>query len=420
MVFSGTLARPGSLLLAASLLAAAGCQDKHPDPVATPPPVVEVARPLERTVTDYDVFTARTQAVQSVNVKARVTGYLTRIDFKDGDVVKEGQVLFEIDERPYKAALDKAKADVEIARAALGKAQAFFDIGLNVQKNDANAISAQELDKRKGSRDEAAGNLRQTQAVLENAQLNYGWCKVTAPIAGLTDRHFLDVGNLVSQDVTPLTNIVSLKPTWAYFDVDQNTAESYQQLVREGKVRSARTTEIPVQMAMGTDKDYSYAGVIDFVSNQLDPNTGSIRLRAVFPNDAGSLKAGLFGRVRVPASAPHPALLVNDQAVGSDQGGRYILVVNGQNVVESRTVEVGRVHHGFREVMRTRPVIDTDAQGKDVVKQVEVLKPTDRVIVKGLQRARPGTTVDPRLVNMLTGLPETGGDNPSASSGKAK
>jgi RND family efflux transporter MFP subunit len=420
MHISGTRST-APLLLAAGLFLAAGCQDKHPEPVATPPPVVEVARPLERTVTDYDVFTARTQAVQSVNLKARVTGYLMKIDFKDGAVVEAGQVLFEIDNRPYKAALDKAKADEEIARAALAKAQAFYDIGLNVQKNDANAISTQELDKRKGSRDEAAGNLDQTKAVLKNAQLNYDWCKVTAPIAGLTDRHFVDVGNLVTQDVTPLTNIVSQKPTWAYFDVDQNAALRYQELVQEGKVKSARQQEIPVEMALGESKLYSFAGVIDFVSNQLDPNTGSIRLRAVFPNDDGKLEAGLFGRIRVPTSAPHPALLVADAAVGAEQGGRYVLVVNDSNVVESRTVDVGQVHgRGLREVLRTRQVIDIDAHGQQVVRQVEVLRPTDRVVVQGLQRARPNTTVDPRLVDMLTMLPATDSQNKSSSSVKSK
>jgi RND family efflux transporter MFP subunit len=394
-----------------------GCQDKHPTPVATPPAVVEVARPVRHEVTDYEVFTARTQAAQSVNVKARVTGYLTKIDFKDGDKVKENQALFEIDDRPYKAALDKAKGDLEVAKATLVKAQAFYDIGLNVRKNDASAISEQELDKRKGARDEAAGNLEQTKAVLENAQLNYGWCKVTAPIAGRTDRHFLDAGNLVTENVTPLTNIVSLKPIWAYFDVDQNTAEEHQRLIREGKIKSARENEIPVQLSRNSDEGFPIGGTIDFVSNQLDPNTDSIRLRAVFPNDDGKLVAGLFTRIRVPASAPHEALLVSNRAVGTDQGQKFILALNDKNVVESRIVEVGRVHDGLREVRATRQIFETDAQGKQTTRQVEVLKATDRVIVNGLQRVRPGDAVAPRLVDMITGLPMND-ENHSASSGK--
>jgi RND family efflux transporter MFP subunit len=370
-----------------------------------------VARPVERLVTAYEVFTARTQAVQSVDVKARVTGYLMKIDFKDGDPVKEGQVLFEIDIRPYKAALDKAKADLETARAAQVKAQAFYDIGLNVQKESASAISVQEIDKRRGQRDETVGQVKQALANLETAQLNYDWCKVTAPISGLATRHFVDVGNLVNQDTTILTNIVSLKPVWAYFDVDQNTVESVQRLVREGKIKSPRTTEIPVQMGLDTLKGFPISGVIDFVSNQLDPRTGSIQVRAVFPNEDGTLAAGLFARIKVPISDEHQALLVNERAIGTSQGQSYILVLNDKNEVEDHSVAVGQAYDGLREVLRTREIRETTPQGKEVIKQVEVLKPSDRIIVNGLQRVRPGMVVKPKLVNMVTGLPETGGDS---------
>src|SRR5262249_16477961 len=165
-------------------------------------------------------------------------------------------------------------------------------------------------------------------ASLENAQLNFDWCKVTSPLDGRINRHFVDVGNLVSQDVTLLTNIVSLKPTWAYFDVDQNTADRYQKLVQEGKVKAARTSEIAVEMGIGADQTFPIPGIIDFYSNQLDPNTGSIRLRAVFSDPKKDLIAGLFARIRVPISEPHPALLVLDAAIGTNQGQKYILVVN--------------------------------------------------------------------------------------------
>jgi multidrug efflux system membrane fusion protein len=381
---------------------AAGCNKKNPDAVETPPAAVDVAQPIARQVSDYQVFTARTQAVDSVDVKARVTGYLEKIEFKDGDEVKEGQPLFIIDIRPYKAALDKAKADLEVASAALVKNQAFYDIGLSVQKQEKGAISEQEIERRKGARDESAGNVKQAQAAVDLAQLNFGWCKVTAPISGRINQHFVDPGNLVTQDATTLTNIVSLKPIWAFFDADQNTVDRYQRLVKEGKVKAARATEIPVKMAVGSEKEFPIQGVINFVSNQLDPNTGSIRVRAEFPNEDLSLVGGLFTRIQVPMTAPHEALLVSDRAIGTDQGQRFILVVNDNNEVEYRQVEVGQMHDGLREVMRTRMVTEPGADGKDVTKQVEVFKPTDRVIVNGLQRVRSGARVEPKPVDMLT------------------
>lgn len=383
-------------------LATMGCGEKHPPLASTAPPMVMVSQPIERVVTDYQVFTARTQAVQSVDVKARVTGYLTGILFKDGQNVQAGQVLFQIDDRPYKAALDQAKANLDFAKASLVKAQAEYNIGLSVQKQNPGAISQDEMTRRLGDRDEAAASVAQSQAALEQAQLNYGWCKVTAPIAGRIDRHLVDIGNLVSQDVTVLTNIVSLKPTWAYFDVDENTARRCQKMMAKHELQSVRANQIPVAMALAGDEDFSVPGVIDFVSNQLDPNTGSIRLRAVFPNEDGMLLAGLFGRIRVPVSQPHPALLVVDSAVGTNQGQRFVLVVDDNNEVQYRVVEVGQLQDGLREVHRYREVSEPGPDGQDVIQRVEVLRPSDRILVDGLQRVRPGAKVDPRPVDMLT------------------
>jgi RND family efflux transporter MFP subunit len=403
-----------ALLPLAALLAAAGCTEKNPKPVATPPPIVEVATPIRRTVTDYEIFTARTQAVQSVDIKARVTGYLTKINFQDGAEIKENDVLFEIDNRPYKATLDKAKADLEYTKASLVKAQAFYDIGLQVAKQAKEAISQQELDKRKGERDEAAASVKQSQAQLEMAQLNFDWCTVQSPISGRINRHNVDVGNLVSQDTTVLTNIVSLKPTWAYFDVDENTFERVQKLVQEGKIKAHRNGGPPVEMALGADTAFTFRGNIDFIANQLDPHTGSIRMRAVFPNDDGLLLAGMFGRMRVPIGAAHEALLVLDSAVGTNQGQKYVLVVNDQDVVEYRAVDVGLVFDGLREIRSTRTVREPGPGGADVTKEIPVLKATDRVIVNGVQRARPNTKVDPRPVDMLTLLNEPAGGPPKA------
>jgi multidrug efflux system membrane fusion protein len=411
------------VLVFAILALTAGCDEKKPQAAETPPPVVLVSRPLERNVTDYQVFTARTQDVQSVDVKARVSGFLTKILVKDGADVKEGDILFQIDDRPYKASLDQAKANVshakaslDLAKAALVKAQAEYDIGLNVQKNDKGAISDQEIVKRQGARDEAKANIEvatatigQAQATLEMAQLNYDWCKVTAPISGRAARHLVNTGDMVTQGVTVLDNIVSLKPVWAYFNVDQNTAQQVQTLIREGKLPSPRKGELPVGMSVdvGNDETFPIAGTIDYVSNQLDPNTGSIQVRAVFPNKDETLVAGLFARIRVPIAAPHDALLVNDRAIGTDQGQRFVVVVNDKNEVERHMVEVGQLHDGLREIHRFRTVMEPGSDGKAVTKKVEVLKPTDWLVVEGLMRARSGDKVEPKHVDMLTLLPAT-------------
>src|SRR6516225_688500 len=259
-----SMVKVGILSLAAAFLAAAGCDQKNPQAAETPPPVVLVSRPLERNVTDYQVFTARTQAVQSVDIKTRVSGFLTKVLLKDGAEVKEGDILFQIDDRPYKATLDQAKAtlrhaeaSLDLAKAVLVKAQADYDIGLAVQKQQAGAISDQEIVRRLGARDEAKANISeatasigQAQAALEMAQLNYDWCKVTAPISGRSTRHLVNAGDMVTQGVTVLDNIVSLKPVWAYFNVDQNTAQQIQILTREGKIQAARKGELPVEMTV--------------------------------------------------------------------------------------------------------------------------------------------------------------------------
>lgn len=401
-----TFRHTGKLLLAFALVSPGGCEQKHPDLVATPPPIVEVARPVERTVTDYEIFTARTEAVQSVELKARVTGYLTRILFKDGEEVKEGDVLFEIDQRPYKAALDQAKATLKYTEAALVEAQAEYEIGLAVQKQAVGAISEQQIVKRRGMRDEASASIDRAKANLETAQLNFDWCKVTAPFAGRTGRHLVDIGGLVTQDATSLVSLVSIRPIWAYFDVDARSAAHYRDLVLKGEVPSARKAEIPVSLGFASLTEFPLTGFTDFVSNQLDPNTGSIRLRAVFPNENGVLDGGMFGRIKVPTSAPHPGLLVVESAVGTNQGERYVLVVDDKDEVEYRVVQVGQAHDGLREVQRFREVTETGPDGKGVSRKVEMLKATDRVIVDGLQRVRPGVKVTPRLVNMVTLLPE--------------
>jgi multidrug efflux pump subunit AcrA (membrane-fusion protein) len=417
-------------LLLALLIAAAGCGDKHIAPVETAPPSVMVANPLERQVTDYEIFTARTEAVQSVDVKARVTGYVTKITFTDGDLVKEGQPLFQIDERPYKAALDQAegnlaaakadlgaaKATLEISQATLVKTQAEYDIGLNVKKDNPGSISDQEIVRRQGARDEAKGSIdkakasiakgeasiKQAEADVEIARLNFGWCTVKAPCDGRTTRHLVSSGDLVTQNVTVLVNVVSLKPLWAYINVDQNTVLRVQALVKAGKLKSAREGTIPVGMSVGVGaaENFPIPGVIDFVNNQLDANTGTLQVRCAFDNEKEALVAGLFARIKVPVSEPHQALLVADQAVGSNQGQNYVLVVNDKDEIEYRAVDVGQVFDRLREVFRYRKIDEPSSDAGTQTRQVEVLKPGDRVVVMGQLRARPGDKVTPQAVDM--------------------
>jgi RND family efflux transporter MFP subunit len=409
----------GSLAVLVAALGG-GCADKHPAVTETPPPVVLVSHPLERTVTDSQVFTARTQAVQSVDVKARVTGYLDEIKFEDGAIVEKGALLFQIDDRPYKATLDQAQAALVAARAALVKAQADYEIGQNVRKGDKGAISEQEIVRRLGARDEAAANVEQAKATLQNAQLNYDWCKVTAPITGRANRHFVDVGNVVTKDTTTLTNIVSQKPTWAYIDVDQNTVLNVQNLVKTGKIKAARDGNVPADLARAVDKGFPFAGYIDFVSNQVDPNTGTLRIRATYPNDKGDLFAGLYARVRIPIGAAHSALLVSDRAVGTNQGQKFIYVVNDKNEVEYRPVDIGQLFDELREVHRFHKFTEPGPDGKDVTREVEVLKPTDRVIVEGLQRVRPEIKVEPKEVNMVTMMRESAAGTEKKPAGAQK
>jgi RND family efflux transporter MFP subunit len=425
-----SIVKLGIVVLVAGALAVAGCDQKHPQAAETDPPVVLISQPVvAKDVSDHQVFTARTQAVQSVDVKARVSGFLTKICFKDGDDVKEGDTLFQIDDRPYKAAvhqatatLKHAEASLVVAKAALVKTQADYDIGLAVKKEEKSAISDQEIARRLGARDEAKGNIdvataaiAQAEAAQEMAQLNYDWCKVTAPIGGRTTRHLVNVGDMVTQGVTVLDNIVSLEDVWAYFNVDQNTAREVQALKLEGKIKAVREggIEVGMNLDMSSSEKFPIAGTIDYVSNQLDPNTGSIQVRAKFPNKDKTLVAGLFARIRVPIAAPHDALLVNDRAIGTDQGQRFIVVINDKNEVERRMVEVGQMHYGLREVYRFRMVSEPGPDGEAVTKKVEVLKPTDWLVVEGLMRARPGDKVKPQHVDMKTLLPSDEAKQPA-------
>jgi len=356
-----------------------GCGVGRSTPTAPPPQEVYVALPVVQQITDTDVFTGRTEAVNTVEVRARVTGYLEKALFKDGADVKEGDLLFEIDPRTYRAEYQRTLADVT-------RAEVHFQRLDNDYKRAAallprKAISQEEYDKIAGDRAEAEAAVGVAKASRDFAKQNLDFCKVTAPLTGRISRRQIDPGNLVKADDTPLTVIVALDPMYVYFDVDERSLLRFRRLIQEGKLRSARETRVTVAMGLADETGFPHEGYIDFAENRVDPQTGTLRARCVFPNPNRILSPGLFARVRVPIGAPHQAILVSERALGTDQGEKFLYVVNDEDQVVYRKVRIGSLQGGLR-------VID------------EGLEPGERVIVSGLQRVRPRTTVAPILKEM--------------------
>jgi RND family efflux transporter MFP subunit len=375
----------GSALVLGFCLGLTGCARAPAEaPVAAPIPVT-VSYAVEREVTDYADFTARTAAVDSVEVRAHVWGYLDKVNFKEGALVKKGDILFELDPRPYQAMLDQAKAKVRQDEAQLAFDEAEY------QRNDrlvrTQSVSRSELDKSLAARDVDLANIAADKAVVASRQLDLEYTKVTAPVSGRVSRYVVTVGNLIQSGDqaggTLLTTIVSVDPMYAYFDVDERTVQRVAQLIREGKVKWGRGTEWPVSLGLATEEGFPHHGTVNFVDNQVNPKTGTLRVRGVFSNKDESLSPGFFARVRVPIGPPHPALLVTGRAIDNDQGEKILYVVNDKNVVVSRPVRLGALHHGLRAIE-------------------DGLKAGERVIVNGLQLVRPGSTVEPKLVDMPT------------------
>ncbi len=375
-----------SALVPGLCLALAGCARAPSEAPAAAPPPVTVSYPVEREVTDYADFTARTAAVDSVELRARVSGYLDKVNFKEGALVKKGDILFEIDPGPYQADLEIAKGTLAAAQARVVQASA--QLARVERLLSTGGATREEYDNIVGDRGVAAASVASAKAAVERAQLNLDFTKVTAPVSGRISRYFVTVGNLVQAgDLTGgtlLTTIVSVNPMYAYFDVDEHTMLRVKQLIREGKAGDATHVEIPVWLGLANEDGFPHRGVINFTDNQVNSRTGTLRVRGVFPNKDESLAPGYFARVRVPIGAPHRSLLVSERALDTDQGQKIVYVVDSDNRVISRPVRLGALHDGRREI--------TDG-----------LKPGERVIVNGLQLVRPGMTVEPNLVEGLGG-----------------
>ncbi|MEO8223203.1 MAG: efflux RND transporter periplasmic adaptor subunit [Gammaproteobacteria bacterium] len=345
-------------------------------PPTMPLPEVTVAAPLVRKITDWDEYTGRLAAVESVEIRARVGGYLQSVGFQDGALVTRGELLFTIDPRPYQAAVDQSRADLTSSQVRLELAANDLDRAKRLFAS--RAISEEELDARTKQKREADASLEAADAAEKASALNLEFARIRAPISGRIGRKLVTVGNLVNagQDPTLLATIVSVDPIHVYFTADERSFLRYTRLAEVGIRPSSRTTPNPVRLQLADEQGFPHLGHMDFVDNRVDEATGTIQGRAIFPNPKGDLTPGLFGRVQLLGEGPYEALIVPDQAIGTDQAQRLVYVVGKDNVVAPKKVVLGRTLGDLR-VIRS---------GLDA---------TDRVVINGIQRVRPGATVQP-------------------------
>jgi RND family efflux transporter MFP subunit len=388
-----------------------GCKPSTQAPILPPPPVT-VATPIHKEIVEWDEYTGRTEAIESVDVRPRVSGYIDQISFKDGQLVKPGDVLFVIDQRPYQDVLDQAKANLQDAEALRQLKLANF---ARAEKLFQNKVTAkEEYDTSVAERNEAEAKFAQAQASVNSAALNVEFTEIKSPIQGRISRQLVTRGNLVQADSTVLTKVVSVDPIYAYFNVDQRTVQKYYNQIQGGQLQDPRVSAMPVYLQLEGETGFPHEGLIDFVDNTYNASTGTLQIRGRFQNKDASLYPDAFVRVRIAGTPKHDALLITDRAIATDQGQKFALLVDDNSVVQVRPVELGPVFDGLRVVRRG-------------------LGPDDRVIINGLVNARPGSkvTAQPGDMNQsLAGQSETivtaraesqsqNGQGDSAANGKA-
>jgi membrane fusion protein, multidrug efflux system len=380
----------GAGLALALATALSACSEKPPQQPAAAAPPVTVAQPVKRTVTDWDEFTGRFEAIEEVQVRARVGGYVTSVEFRDGAIVKTGDLLYVIDSRPFEAVAEQANGQLSDARAKVELAKRELDRALTLTLNQ--TVTEATVDQRRQSLQAAHAAEMQAEGTLKAAQLNIEFTHVLAPITGRVSRHLVTPGNLVQGSdngaSTLLTTIVSLDPIYIYFDVDEATYLKNNKLWFEGRRPSSRDTANPVEVALTGETKPSHDGKMDFLDNRLDVSTGTLRSRAVVPNKDLSVLPGQFGRVRLIGSSPYEALLIPDTAIATDQSRKIVFVVKDDDTVEAKPVVLGPLDEGLRVIR-------------------DGLKAEDRVIVDGIQRARVGAKVSPHAAT-----PANGGNKP--------
>lgn len=367
--------RAAALLLA--LAAIAACTRAQAQPAQSPPPTVTVATVLEQPVTEWDEFTGRLEAVDTVSVRPRVSGYVADVLFNEGAVVRKGDRLFQIDARPFQAEVDRLRAERSRAEAVVDRADSELQRAERLRAE--NAMSREEFDRRSAFARESKAQVAAVSAALAAAELNLEFTGVTAPITGRVGRAIVTEGNLVSSgpgEATLLTTLVSIDPIHAHFDADESIFLKYVELARQGRRQNARAAKQPMAMELAGETGYPRQGVLDFLDNRLDPSTGTIRGRALFRNPTGELTPGLFVRLRLQGISNYPGVLIEDRAVGTDLDKRFVFVVKADRTIEYRPVELGPLVDGLR-VVRSG------------------LTPGEQIVVNGLQRVRPGVTVEP-------------------------
>jgi RND family efflux transporter MFP subunit len=373
-----------------ALIILPGCSSQKNEYVDPPTPKVTVAKPLQKDMTDYLEFTGTTKGFEEVEVRARVSGFLESMHFTPGTIVQKGELLFVIDPKEYMANLSAAQAELQSANAQLKRAQIEYERALRLFKKKAGAET--EVVKWRGERDVARASVARAKAQEERALLDMSYTQVISPITGRVSRNLVDIGNLVGEgEPTLLTDVTSFDPMYAYFNLNERDLLRVMKLYREKieetghnpDTEPARNVDIPLFLGLANEQGYPHEGKFDFAESGVDPGTGTLQLRGIFPNPGSNpvLLPGLFARIRMPIAKLPGSLMVTERAIGSDQSGRYLMVVNRENVVEKRQIRIGQLDDGLR-------VIE------------EGLRPDDRVIVKGIQRARSGAKVDPQPVEM--------------------
>lgn len=368
-----------SALAVSALIACQPQEDEQANHGLPPAPQITVAQVISERVTEWDEFTGRLEAPQTVALRPRVSGYIEQVTFEEGSLVKEGQVLFIIDAKPFEAQVNRLKADVVDAQSQALLAKRELQRGQRLKKQ--NAISQEELDNRVARRQQSLASVQSRTAALAMAQLDLDYTEVKAPISGRISRALITRGNYVTAGQSELTSLVSTDQVYAYFDADERTFLKYNQQAREGNRPSTRDHNSPVMMGLAIDKDFPYSGHIDFIDNQINRETGTIRGRAVFDNIDGRFTPGLFARIKLIGSASYQGILIDDKAVGTDLNNKFVLVLDKDNAVQYRTVILGQKHHNLRLIK-------------------DGLIAGDTIVVNGLQRVRPGAQVNPTRVAM--------------------
>lgn len=368
-------------LLALSVAVIAGCNGNAAETAAPPPPAVSVAPVLVKPIKQWDEFSGRIEAVQTVQLRPRVSGYIESVNYHEGEEVRAGDVLFTIDARSYRAALEQAQAELARARSAASQTQGEADRAKKL--TDVQAMSTELFEQRRAAANEASAQVQAAQAAVDAARLDLDWTKVRAPISGRAGRALVTAGNLVGtgESASVLTTVVS-DQMHVHFDADEATFLRYQTLARDGERPSGRDGGLPVKVGLVGEDGYPHQGQVDFVDNQLSPGTGTIRVRALMDNNDHSLVPGLFARVQLPGSGEFKAMLVDDKAVLTDQDRKYVYVVDAEGKAQRRDVQLGRMADGLRIVNGG-------------------LKAGDKVIVDGVQKVfMPGMPVQAKEVAM--------------------